>query len=974
MNTANTSQTDPADIPSAPLRRHVVIKSGSQNYLVPQYLATVTEQKLLTEAEKEKELKKAKTLPGPNKHLDGNCLNLASGSVTIPPDPPMTQRELLGLHAEIKAFQQIHNVTYASAARQLYLAEVAKLQSEQVALNAFRTVRKEIDEPEEDNPDVCILYSRGSRGHAKLVSFESFISATAHILQVLGIGNPELLSELGCGWPAGLYDAGQRSTEVRTSPASHPAAPHPNAYTVLDNDPRSAGQRSAEVRTSPASHPAAPHPNAYTVLDNDPRSAGQRSAEVRTSPASYPAAPHPNAYTVLGVPTDNNPRRSADPPLATPLPPTPTHIQCWTTIRGGPQIPATLPPPPLTALYRPAAGPAGLLGPRWHCSGPAGAVKYATMYCPAGQWDTLHCSVLVGVGIQFGNFLIADPCERHSAPGLGVSRVWRGILGWLCQSMSRYLPSNTLAELKEDWLRWLALPAELHPDERVPVLEDLRTGLRRLHRQAPGPGRVVWEAEGEAKRAIWAVIRRDPVLAARFAVFRPVDLPLEETVPAQPERSTRWDIAPVPLKRKRSRWDVKAVPEGVRSADVVRIGDASGGGVVSPGDGVNVFASDARTLLPLEGSSPPRGGRPPRPQPRPTGRETSSPPRHGELEVATAAALAAEEVGSEEEAHLSASSIGESEVALRRSTRRPSEKSKSVGSVLKPRVEVLVPPLDPKRKRQADADDSAVTPAPKKAKGQRRGAATEERIVLLKKAGWFERGTPCNRCRKQKVACPQNPDHGSCLRCQAQRKGCFSLSGSATAAGAALERPRRRAVSGRVVTDFDEESGTGMALFESEAVPPFPMVKGEHIRGASLRDAAARAERGVVGSEFLHGEHVPLGVRDMLAEAHELLGRDPWVTQSLVNSTDIVGLETLRASRHAVLRTLVTEAHLAAAHVEIARDSLTQVRQRLSDTVAALNEVDDRLEQLYTEARAEEEAAGDDGEVWDGIGGFGVDE
>ncbi|KAF5375737.1 hypothetical protein D9615_009328 [Tricholomella constricta] len=148
--------------------------------------------------------------------------------------------------------------------------------------------------------------------------------------------------------PQRIYSAGQRSAEVRRSPASHPAAPHPNAYTVLgvprDNDPR----RSADP---PTGHPTAPHPNAYTVLDNDLRrsahpplatplpptpTAGQRSAEVRRSPASHPAAPHPNAYTVLGVPTDNNPRRSTDPPLATPLPPTPTHIQCWTTIRGGP--------------------------------------------------------------------------------------------------------------------------------------------------------------------------------------------------------------------------------------------------------------------------------------------------------------------------------------------------------------------------------------------------------------------------------------------------------------------------------------------------------------------------------------------------------------------------------------------------------------------------------------------------------------
>ncbi|KAF5382140.1 hypothetical protein D9615_004471 [Tricholomella constricta] len=118
---------------------------------------------------------------------------------------------------------------------------------------------------------------------------------------------------------------------------------------VLDNDPR----RSADP---PLATPLPPTPT-HIQCSLCPRTTIRGGPHI---PASHPTAPHPNAYTV-GVPTDNDLRRSAHPPLATPLPPTPTHIQCWTTIRGGPQIPATLPPPPLTALYRPAAAPAGPL-------------------------------------------------------------------------------------------------------------------------------------------------------------------------------------------------------------------------------------------------------------------------------------------------------------------------------------------------------------------------------------------------------------------------------------------------------------------------------------------------------------------------------------------------------------------------------------------------------------------------------------
>ncbi|KAF5368223.1 hypothetical protein D9615_010527 [Tricholomella constricta] len=270
---------------------------------------------------------------------------------------------------------------------------------------------------------------------------------------------------------------------------------------------------------------------------------------------------------------------------------------------------------------------------------------------------------------------------------------------------------------------------------------------------------------------------------------------------------------------------------------------------------------------------------------------------------------------------------------------------------------ILVDP--PYRRERRDANPrSAVSPS-----------VTVEKVAHLKEAvpGWFERPIPCDRCRKQGVSCPQNPERGPCLRCQAQRKGCVTQSDTGAVVGVASSRSRRRvAPSGAV-----EVSGEGAGAGESGPASWFPIVKGEHIRGASLRAASARAEGGVVGSEFLHGEHVPVGVRDALAEANEMLGRDQLAQRSLVDEVDVVGLQTLRASRHAVLRVLVQEAHLAAARVEIARDTLSQVRQRLADTVAALNEVDDRLEQLDAEAG---DVVTDDGEAWGGIVDDGMED
>ncbi|KAF5378793.1 hypothetical protein D9615_004863 [Tricholomella constricta] len=575
--------------------------------------------------------------------------------------------------------------------------------------------------------------------------------------------------------------------------------------------------------------------------------------------------------------------------------------------------------------------------------------------------------------------------------------------------MSR--PLETLAALKEDWLRWLALPDDLHPDERVPVLEDLQTGLRRLHRQAPGPDRVVWEAEAEAKQVIWAVIRLDPILAARFSIFRPTDLPSEETTPAQSERSSRGDNAPGPPRRTRTRWDVAAAPPGglgmagstatvwrdiVEAEDAVvelpgvdvaesvvsvtaeGMGDAgergrgtpsvaSGGEGAGRGDVLRVPASPLSRPWRLKDS---RHGRPkPRPRSQQTGLRLMSTTAHGEYlrrkarEVAGTVASPVVDGVSDDEVPRVESSRGP-EASSRRSGRIPGGTSK---------VEVVVPLPVAKRKRGAAADETSVVPVVKKAKGRARSAVspsvTVEKVAHLKEAvpGWFERPIPCDRCRKQGVSCPQNPERGPCLRCQAQRKGCVTQSDTGAVVGVASSRSRRRvAPSGAV-----EVSGEGAGAGESGPASWFPIVKGEHIRGASLRAASARAEGGVVGSEFLHGEHVPVGVRDALAEANEMLGRDQLAQRSLVDEVDVVGLQTLRASRHAVLRVLVQEAHLAAARVEIARDTLSQVRQRLADTVAALNEVDDRLEQLDAEAG---DVVTDDGEAWGGIVDDGMED
>lgn len=61
---------------------------------------------------------------------------------------PLSGREALKLHAEVEALMAREGLTYKAAARQLYYAEVAKIESEIISLNAFQDIRDSVDKQE----------------------------------------------------------------------------------------------------------------------------------------------------------------------------------------------------------------------------------------------------------------------------------------------------------------------------------------------------------------------------------------------------------------------------------------------------------------------------------------------------------------------------------------------------------------------------------------------------------------------------------------------------------------------------------------------------------------------------------------------------------------------------------------------------------------------------------------------------------
>lgn len=57
----------------------------------------------------------------------------------------LTERELLAVHAEIKALQQQHGLSYKDAAHRLYHSEVQKLRVEDDACKVISGLREHID-------------------------------------------------------------------------------------------------------------------------------------------------------------------------------------------------------------------------------------------------------------------------------------------------------------------------------------------------------------------------------------------------------------------------------------------------------------------------------------------------------------------------------------------------------------------------------------------------------------------------------------------------------------------------------------------------------------------------------------------------------------------------------------------------------------------------------------------------------------
>ncbi|KAM6491587.1 hypothetical protein JOM56_012979 [Amanita muscaria] len=119
----------------------VFIHDGNR-YLVPNFIWDAMQQSLHSN-QMRRDLDVDKMPGGSPNGTELGYDMLARDEVMIPADPPLTKRELLGLHAEVKALQKRLGISYKDASHRLYMAEVERLQAEQRIHRISATVKGE---------------------------------------------------------------------------------------------------------------------------------------------------------------------------------------------------------------------------------------------------------------------------------------------------------------------------------------------------------------------------------------------------------------------------------------------------------------------------------------------------------------------------------------------------------------------------------------------------------------------------------------------------------------------------------------------------------------------------------------------------------------------------------------------------------------------------------------------------------------
>ncbi|KAF8802832.1 hypothetical protein BYT27DRAFT_7215051 [Phlegmacium glaucopus] len=153
MDVQSTSdiRSQHSDIHIIPDGYTLVIGNNGEQYIVPRFMIPATHQ-AFEAYQKKLDLNLVSAKGGVledtvDKHPQSRNIRdipyflMGEDKVMLPHDPTLTDRECLGLHAEIQSLQERLGISYKDASHQLYMAKLEKLTVEQDAFKAFSNLK-----------------------------------------------------------------------------------------------------------------------------------------------------------------------------------------------------------------------------------------------------------------------------------------------------------------------------------------------------------------------------------------------------------------------------------------------------------------------------------------------------------------------------------------------------------------------------------------------------------------------------------------------------------------------------------------------------------------------------------------------------------------------------------------------------------------------------------------------------------------
>ncbi|KAF8221896.1 hypothetical protein L208DRAFT_1325564, partial [Tricholoma matsutake] len=124
---------------------YVAIRGDNgQHYLVPPFMIPATQQAMEAYSKKV-EFDVHMADGGSGNMRDTPYYIVAQNMLQLPADPTLTDRELLGCHAEVKALKTNLGTSYKDASHCLYMAEVETLEQQDIMLCTYATLKKRME-------------------------------------------------------------------------------------------------------------------------------------------------------------------------------------------------------------------------------------------------------------------------------------------------------------------------------------------------------------------------------------------------------------------------------------------------------------------------------------------------------------------------------------------------------------------------------------------------------------------------------------------------------------------------------------------------------------------------------------------------------------------------------------------------------------------------------------------------------------